>query len=158
MIACCIVVEVVASAAPLFLCTHVHLKQWEKVWVSWLAFLCFWWVVPPSQWQMELRMFLIFLPRWGTCCRLKCFYPTPWEPRFYPQKVRRWCWQFAVPQLWATARRKEDLGTGILARKRWLNWDKPCRSILLIVKSTHLCGKMFLILKIFAHFLGIKRC
>ena len=48
MIACCIVVEVVASAAPLFLCTHVHLKQWEKVWVSWLAFLCFWWVVPPS--------------------------------------------------------------------------------------------------------------
>ena len=27
MIACCIVVEVVASAASLFLCTHVHLKQ-----------------------------------------------------------------------------------------------------------------------------------
>ena len=33
------------------------------------------------------------------------------------------------------------------------------RSILLIVKTTHLCGKMFLILfYFFAHFLGIKRC
>ena len=49
----CTVVEVVASAASL-LCTHVHLKQWEKVWVSWLAFLCLLVGVPPSHFHFRM--------------------------------------------------------------------------------------------------------
>ncbi len=58
--------------SPSFCVFRVHLKQREKVWVSWLAFLCFWWVVPPSQFCFVFRFVFCFV-LWFVFCFVLCF-------------------------------------------------------------------------------------